>query len=110
MSDKIINESFVDELVKSGVWKTAKIDVASRTIAESTEEAAVTEEPVEEISEEVEGHVCPLCESHLEQDVEDDRLYEFIDEVYSAVVALDEANEEDDDEELVEEYEDEDEE
>ena len=62
--------------------------------AETTEK--VTEEVVEEFVEE-DIHVCPLCESKLEEELSDEILSEHINEILE-IAALNEAEESTDDE------------
>lgn len=64
-------------------------------------------EEAEEVSEEADEHVCPLCQSHLQEAISDEALMEHTANVLEAVNAatLNEEEEEEDGEELYEEEE-----
>lgn len=61
MSEKIrVDEDFIKSLIGNAAWKQEEI-------AQS-----LSEEVVEEAATEEEGHVCPLCESHLAEEISDE--------------------------------------
>jgi len=91
-----INESFVDELLKSGVWDIARVKRGSR-------EENVIEEAAE-VSSEEEISARQLAEELL-MNLDENIILEFIDLVYQSTL-----NEASDDEEYEEEYEEEEEE
>ena len=77
-----LNTDVYSDLFKSNVWGNAGIKVkVDEAKVEKVEEAKKPETKEEEVIEEgvEETHVCPLCESKLEQDISDERLQEFID-------------------------------
>ena len=67
------------------------------------------DEASEQIEEEADEHVCPLCQSHLDEAISDEALMEHTANVLEAVNAATLNEEEEDGEELVEEDESEDE-
>ena len=69
------------------------------------------DEAAEQIEEEADEHVCPLCQSHLQEAISDEALMEHTAEVLEAVNAatLNEEEEEEDGEELYEEADEDDE-
>lgn len=77
----------------------------------STAQDQKLDEASEQIEEEVDEHVCPLCQSHLQEAISDEALMEHTANVLEAVNAatLNEEEEEEDGEELYEEDESEDE-
>lgn len=71
------------------------------------------QESADQVAEEAEEHVCPLCQSHLDEAISDEALMEHTANVLEAVNAAtlnEEEEEESDEEELVEEDESEDDE
>lgn len=98
-----INESFVDELLKSGVWDIARVGRGSRQ-ENVIEEAA-------EVSSEEEISARQLAEELL-MNLDEDIILEFIDLVYQSTLneASDEGEEEEEEGEEEEEVEEEEEE
>lgn len=103
-----LHESFIAGVLRTSAWKSADLDVVLDKETEVIEESA---EEVDE-SEEVATHVCPLCETELEEELSDQCLLEHAQSMLSLFDEVEaQLNEEDDesDEEL-EDEEDEDEE
>jgi hypothetical protein len=50
----------------------------------------------DEMKESVEEHVCPLCESHLEEALTDEQIAEHVGQIQDALLSLEEAADEDD--------------
>ena len=98
-----INESFVDELLKSGVWDVARVKRGSRQ-ENVIEEAA-------EVSSDEELSARQLAEELL-MNLDEDIILEFIDLVYQSTLneASDEGEEEEEEGEEEEEVEEEEEE
>ena len=68
-----IDESFVKEVIENGGWDKLGI------------KPALTEETAEVVAEETAEHVCPLCESSLEEALSDERILEHISSIEQLV-------------------------
>lgn len=85
MSEKIrVDEDFVKSLIGAAAWRQEELR------KELTEE--VVEEAAEEVVEE-EAHICPLCESHLAEEISDeawDSHFAMLDQIAEEVDAEEE--------------------
>lgn len=113
MKQNVLKEE-VDQILSQAFWNKGGIKLnenAAPEAAETVEQPAAEEAPAEAVNEE--AHVCPLCESHLEAPISDDKLSEHIDlmiDIIDEMAQLTEGDEsEDDGEELAEESHDDDE-
>tara|TARA_R110002126_G_scaffold84465_11_gene205252 strand:- start:554 stop:847 length:294 start_codon:yes stop_codon:yes gene_type:complete len=75
-----------DEYVARVLEATGLKDAVKEPIVEAKDA------PTEEVNEEVEDHVCPLCESELDEALSDETLQECVEFILST---LNELNEED---------------
>lgn len=76
MKKELLKEE-VDQILAQCLWGKGGITLSENTEAQADEVEQTEEEVVEEAVEE--GHVCPLCESHLEAPISDEKLSEHID-------------------------------
>lgn len=95
-----VSKEYIKSITEGIEWdryanfKPKVVEPEAEQVLESTE-VEVPEEEVLEEGEEVEGFVCPLCESHLEEEVSEDRLAEHISDIFEAAgTLLDEDTEE----------------
>lgn len=93
-----ISDEAMKIILENSAWQQfgVKVNEAKQNIDESAEQAE--EEAVEE-------HVCPLCQSHLQEAISDEALLEHTANVLEAVNAatINEEEEEEDGDEIVEE-------
>ena len=82
--EKFVNEGFVDELMKSGVWDIARVNRGSRDEEETLNENTSTDEESEEVT------AASLAEDLL-TNLSDEVILEFVNLLHS--VALNEAEE-----------------
>ena len=77
-----VSEEFVANLAKTLGYEVdeVKIDESKKS---TKAKAAVEPEEVEEIEEEVEGHQCPLCQSQLDESVEDEAILDLVENTLS---------------------------
>ncbi len=61
------------------------------------------DDDADEMMESVEEHVCPLCESHLEEALTDAQISEHVGQIQDALLSLEEEADEDEEEDLEEE-------
>jgi len=115
-----VDESYVDALINNAAWDTAKIkldekkelspaqkkmdkdgdgDIEGDDLAKLRKNGKGEDKP-EKQEESVDEHICPLCESVLEEELSDDQIFEHVNEILGA---LDTLNEEADEEEDVDE-------
>ena len=113
MKQNVLKEE-VDQILSQAFWNKGGIKLnenAAPEAAETVEQPAAEEVPAEAVNEE--AHVCPLCESHLEAPISDEKLSEHIDlmiDIIDEMAQLTEGDEsEDEGEELAEESHDDDE-
>ena len=109
MKRNLLNEE-VDQIIAQSMWgKTGvKLDEGTTSIKESVEGDEAQDEVLEEGA-----HVCPLCESHLEEQITDEQLAEHVDlmvNIIDEVIAVNEELEAEEGDEINEEFGDEDEE
>jgi hypothetical protein len=94
-----ISDEAMKIILENSAWGQfgLKVDEAKQPINEESEE----------VSEEADEHVCPLCQSHLQEAISDEALMEHTANLLEAVNAatLNEEEEEEDGEELYEEEE-----
>lgn len=77
MSDRILVEnSFVESLVKNAAWGAARVPLAINETEETVEEASIT---------------CPLCESTIAEEITDKQLKTHLDQIREALDSIDEA-------------------
>lgn len=107
MKHNVLKEE-VDQILSQAFWNKGGIKLnenAAPEAAETVEQPAAEEAPAEAVNEE--AHVCPLCESHLEAPISDDKLSEHIDlmiDIIDEMAQLTEGDEsEDEGEEIAEE-------
>lgn len=100
-----LHESFIAGVLRTSAWKSADLDVVLDKEPEVIDESA---EEVDE-SEEVATHVCPLCETELEEELSDQCLLEHAQSMLSLFDDVEaQLNEEDEEPEDEDEFEDED--
>ena len=77
MKKQILAEE-VDQIINQAFW--GKGGVRLHESQQPVEQAQADEETAseEQIEENVEKHVCPLCESHLEKPITDEKLSEHV--------------------------------
>ena len=102
MKKFVISDEERMALMEGATWDKEGFDFSNisgpAVVEESTD---VSQEEAEVIEEEVEDNFCPLCESHLEEELSEERISEHLDFVLDL---LSEGAEEDtDSEELAEE-------
>jgi hypothetical protein len=86
--DQIIQQSFWG---KGGVRLTESVEGMQGQ--EQVQDQATAEE--EQIEEAVEAHVCPLCESQLEEAISDEQLAEHVDFMVGVISEMEDITDED---------------
>jgi len=120
MSEHIkVEESYVDALITNAAWGAAKVKLDEAALSpaqkqldkdgdgkiegedlaklrKKKDKKADKPEAPEKQAESVEEHTCPLCESVLEEELSDERIYEHVNEILEAVQTLEEAADKED--------------
>jgi len=73
-----VNPEYVKTLLEGAAWTTANVSVASVQEAESVET-----DPT---------HVCPLCESTLEEDLSDEQILDHVEQLQDVLFTLNEGD------------------
>lgn len=92
-----LSDDLRKQLLESAAW--GKIGISPKPLTEEKE--VEKEESVEETKEEVkeeepvteEAHVCPLCSSNLEEEIDEERMLEHLDVVVGLIDRLSQLNE-----------------
>lgn len=105
MKHNVLKEE-VDQILNQAFWNKGGIKLNESAAPEAVEAPAQVEEtPAEEETVNEEAHVCPLCESHLEAPISDEKLSEHLDlmiDIIDEMSQLTEDEDADDGEELAE--------
>ena len=92
MKLEILKEQ-ADAILKQSFWGMAGVSLKEDTAAvEQTETEEQAEQPEEALTEE--AHVCPLCESHLEEPISDEKIQEHMELVASILTEMETTDEE----------------
>ncbi|MAG26554.1 hypothetical protein CMI47_13495 [Candidatus Pacearchaeota archaeon] len=97
-----VEDDFRQQLMEQAAWSKVGVAPAGNSEAKVVEEsndggdkcappAAVSEE------EAAEGHVCPLCESYLEEELSEEMISEHLDYVFELIAESEDSLEEDGD-------------
>jgi hypothetical protein len=83
---KNVNDKLVDQFVSESNWEAVGLTAPKKGQSKSTEvnESKDTEDKFEK-------HVCPLCESELNEEISDEKLLEHSQEILAVFEAVDEA-------------------
>jgi len=80
MKKQVLAEE-VDQIIQQSFWGLGGVKLTESVQEPQAQEQVQEEVPAdgEQIEEAVEAHVCPLCESHLEEAISDEQLAEHVD-------------------------------
>jgi len=115
-----VEESYVEALIKNAAWESARVGLVEKkdsgqkkgdepkgkakkdkdkpdftTDARKGDKSKTHpgEEDFEEMAEAVEAHVCPLCESTLEEALTDEQIREHVSQIQDALQSIEEEDE-----------------
>jgi hypothetical protein len=96
MKKQILAEE-VDQIIQQSFWGKGGIKLTEsvqepQAQEQSQEEASAAEEQIEEA---VEAHVCPLCESQLEEAISDEQLAEHVDFMVGIINEMEDISDDD---------------
>jgi hypothetical protein len=95
MKREILKEE-VDQLINQAFWGKGGVRLTENT-EEVTQEPQTQEEVTQDDSEQLEesAHVCPLCESKLEEDISDEQLMEHVNLMVEIISEMNDVTDED---------------
>jgi hypothetical protein len=91
MKKQILAEE-VDQIIQQSFWGKGGVKL-TESVEQPQEAQDVQEE--EQIEEAVEAHVCPLCESQLEEAISDEQLAEHVDFMVGVISEMEDITDED---------------
>jgi type I site-specific restriction endonuclease len=99
MKKQILAEE-VDQIIQQSFWGKGGVKLTESVEGTQGEEQAQGEvlADEEQLEEAVEAHVCPLCESQLEEAISDEQLSEHVDFMVSVISEMEDITDEDLDE------------
>lgn len=83
MKNVNLTEDTMADIFNSKVWKDSGFKLATKDPQKESKIDESTEEVNEGDEEEV--HTCPLCESHLEEPLSEERIQEHVDYLFSVI-------------------------
>lgn len=96
MKQKVLKEE-VDQILSQAFWQKGGVRITENTEVTQDQEVAQDEQvdQQEQIEEAAEGHVCPLCESQLQEAISDEQLAEHVDFMVSVISEMEDITDED---------------
>lgn len=96
MKKEILAEE-VDQIIQQSFWGKGGVKLTESVQEPQAQEQGQEEVPADEeqIEEAVEAHVCPLCESQLEEAISDERLAEHVDFMVGIINEMEDISDED---------------
>lgn len=94
MKKQILAEE-VDQIIQQSFWGKGGVRLTESVQEPQAQEAQTNDEQQEQIEEAVEGHVCPLCESQLEEAISDEQLAEHVDFMVEVISEMEDITDKD---------------
>ena len=94
MKKQILAEE-VDQIIQQSFWGKGGVKLTESVEGLQAQDAQSDDEQQEQIEEAVEGHVCPLCESQLEEAISDEQLAEHVDFMVGVISEMEDITDED---------------
>jgi len=96
MKRQILAEE-VDQIIQQSFWGKGGVRLTESVEGMQGQEQVQDQAPAEEgqIEEAVEAHVCPLCESQLEEAISDEQLAEHVDFMVGVISEMEDITDED---------------
>lgn len=94
---KVILAEEVDQIIQQSFWGKGGIKLTESVQEPQAQEQVQEEVPAEEeqLEEAVEAHVCPLCESQLEEAISDEQLAEHVDFMVGIINEMEDISDDD---------------
>ena len=96
MKKQILAEE-VDQIIQQSFWGKGGVKLTESVQEPQAQEQVQEEEQAQEdqIEEATEGHVCPLCESQLEEAISDEQLAEHVDFMVGIINEMEDISDDD---------------
>jgi len=94
MKKQILAEE-VDQIIQQSFWGKGGVKLTESVEQPQAQQAQVEDEQGEQLEEAVEAHVCPLCESKLEEPISDEKLAEHVDFMVGVISEMEDITDED---------------
>jgi len=94
MKKQILAEE-VDQIIQQSFWGKGGVKLTESVEQPQAQQAQVEDEQGEQLEEAVEAHVCPLCESKLEEAISDEKLAEHVDFMVGVISEMEDITDED---------------
>jgi hypothetical protein len=94
MKKQILAEE-VDQIIQQSFWGLGGVKLNESVQEPQAQEAQVEDTQEEQIDEAVEAHVCPLCESQLEEAISDEQLAEHVDFMVGIINEMEDISDDD---------------
>lgn len=94
---KVILAEEVDQIIQQSFWGLGGVKLNESVQEPQAQEQVQEEVPAEEeqLEEAVEAHVCPLCESQLEEAISDEQLAEHVDFMVGIINEMEDISDDD---------------
>jgi len=94
MKKQILAEE-VDQIIQQSFWGLGGVKLNESVQEPQAQEVQVDDTQEEQIEEAVEAHVCPLCESQLEDAISDEQLAEHVDFMVGIINEMEDISDDD---------------
>ena len=94
MKKQILAEE-VDQIIQQSFWGLGGVKLNESVQEPQAQETQVEDSQEEQIEEAVEAHVCPLCESQLEEAISDEKLAEHVDFMVGIINEMEDISDDD---------------
>ena len=96
-----VEEAYIESLMQNAAWDAARVSLGEMRGGKKGDKSKDKPEykPThnDEKKEAVEEHVCPLCESVLEEELTDEQCLEHVAQIKNALQSIEEGGDDDDD-------------
>ena len=94
MKKEILAEE-VNQIIQQSFWGLGGVKLNESVQEPQAQETQVEDSQEEQIEEAVEAHVCPLCESQLEEAISDEKLAEHVDFMVGIINEMEDISDDD---------------
>jgi len=92
-----VEEAYIESLMQNAAWDAARVSLGEMRGGKKGDKSKDKPTHNDEMKEAVEEHVCPLCESVLEEELTDEQCLEHVAQIQNALQSIEEGGDDDDD-------------
>ena len=85
-----VEEAYVESLMQNAAWDAARVSLGEMRGGKKGDKSKDKPTHNDEMKEAVEEHVCPLCESVLEEELTDEQCLEHVAQIKQALETIEE--------------------